>query len=460
MFACKGMMRRHSLSSERRGLFSEVLERGRVSEITGDAAWVATLIDVEVALGRASAIAGLIPPAHAQAIEQAAGRLAPDIQRLGAEAAATGTPVVALVGMLRDAVGDEAAASVHRGATSQDIMDSAAMAIAARALTAIVDDLSAAGDAAARLATRHRTTVISGRTLLQRAAPTTFGLKAAGWLVGLDRAIVMLTEVRDHRLAVQLGGATGTRAAFEGNGRLIADQLAAQLQLSSPELPWHTERSRIGELASALGVAAGIVAKVASDVVLLSQSEVAEVGDGRADRGGSSAMPQKRNPIAAVSAIASAQRAPGLVATLLGSMAHEHERAAGAWHAEWLPLRDLLVATGSASSWLRDCLDSLVIRPEAIAANLAADGGLMLSQRIVDVVTPLLGRSAALEFVARAAELTTASQGFAAALVAVDAGRTGLDQVSFEALLDPATYVGDAVTLAAAAVDAHQRGRR
>ena len=171
-------------------------------------------------------------------------------------------------------------------------------------------------------------------------------------------------------------------------------------------------------------------------------------------------MPQKRNPIAAVSAIASAQRAPGLVATLLGSMAHEHERAAGAWHAEWLPLRDLLVATGSASSWLRDCLDSLVIRPEAIAANLAADGGLMLSQRIVDVVTPLLGRSAALEFVARAAELTTASQGFAAALVAVDAGRTGLDQVSFEALLDPATYVGDAVTLTAAAVDAHQRGRR
>lgn len=453
-------MKRRSLSSERGGLFSEVLERGQVRQITSESAWVATLIEVEVALGRASATVGFIPRFHAEAIEDAGRLLAPDIAQLGVEAAATGTPVVALVRLLRQAVGEDVAASVHRGATSQDIMDTAAMVIAARALVAIVDDLGKAGDAAARLATRHQATVISGRTLLQRAAPTTFGLKAAGWLAGLDRAAVLLTELRERRLAIQLGGATGTLAAFEGKGRLIADELAAQLHLARPELPWHTERSRIGELASALGVAAGVAAKVARDVVLLAQSEVAEVVEDRPDHGGSSALPQKRNPIAAVSAIASAQRAPGLVGTLLGSMAHEHERAAGPWHAEWLPLRDLLVTTGSASSWLGDCLGALVVRPEAIEANLAADHGLMLSERIVNLVTPLIGRTASLELVARAAELAATGQSFAAALVDVDAGRTGLDQASFESLLDPATYLGDALALTAAAVDAHQRGPR
>ncbi len=453
-------MKRRSLSSERGGLFSAVLERGRVREITGDSAWVAALIEVEVALGRASATAGFIPPSHAEAIERAGKLLAPDIAELGLAAATTGTPIVALVGLLRQAVGEDVAASVHRGATSQDIMDTAAMLIASRALKAIVDDIDTAGDAAARLATEHRTTVISGRTLLQRAAPTTFGLKAAGWLVGLDRAAVVLTAIRERRLAIQLGGATGTLAAFDGKGRLIADELAAHLHLASPELPWHTERSRIGELASALGVVAGVAAKVARDVVLLAQSEVAEVVEGRPGQGGSSAMPHKRNPIAAVSALASAQRAPGLVATLLGSMAHEHERAAGPWHAEWLPMRDLLVATGSASSWLGECLDGLVVRPAAVAANLAADRGLMLSERVVAVVTPLLGRNAALELVARAAELSSADQSFAAALVEADAGRTGLDRASFEALLDPSTYLGDAVDLSAAAVAAHRRRRR
>ncbi len=453
-------MKRRSLSSERGALFAAVLERGPVREITGDSAWVAALIEVEMALGRASATAGFIPPSHAEAIERAGRLLAPDIAQLGVDAATTGTPVVALVDLLRQAVGEDVAASVHRGATSQDIMDTAAMMVASRALLTIVGDLGAAGDAAARLATEHRTTVISGRTLLQRAAPTSFGLKAAGWLVGLDRAAVLLTEIRERRLAVQLGGATGTRAAFDGRGRLIADELAGQLHLASPELPWHTERSRIGELAGALGVAAGVAAKVARDVVLLAQSEVAEVVEGRPGQGGSSAMPQKRNPIAAVSALASAQRAPGLVATLLGSMAHEHERAAGPWQAEWLPLRDLLVATGSAASWLRDCLDGLVVRSAAIETNLAADHGLMLSERIVAAITPLVGRSAALELVARAAELSSTGQSFTSALVEVDAGRTGLDRASFEALLDPSTYLGDVVELTAAAVDAHWRGRQ
>ncbi len=453
-------MKRRSLSSERGGLFSAVLEHGRVRQVTGDSAWLAALIEVEVALGRASATAGFIPPAHAEAIERAGSLLAPDIAELGLEAATTGTPVVELVSLLRQAVGEDVAASVHRGATSQDIMDTAAMLIASRALIVIVDDLETAGDAAARLATEHRTTVISGRTLLQRAAPTTFGLKAAGWLAGLDRAAELLAHIRQRRLAVQLGGATGTLAAFDGKGRVIADELAARLHLASPELPWHTERSRIGELASALGVAAGVAAKVARDVVLLAQSEVAEVVEGRPGQGGSSAMPHKRNPIAAISALASAQRAPGLVATLLGSMAHEHERAAGPWHAEWLPMRDLLVATGSASAWLGECLDGLVVRPAAIAANLAADHGLMLSERVVAVVTPLLGRRAALELVAAAVELSSAGSTFAAALVEADAGRTGLDRASFEALLDPSTYLGDAVDLTAAAVAAHRQGRR
>jgi len=211
-----------------------------------------------------------------------------------------------------------------------------------------------------------------GRTLLQQAVPTTFGLKAAGWLGGLDAARHLLEQVRRERLAVQFGGAAGTLAPFGEAGPDLLEGLATMLGLAEPVLPWHTERTRIAELAGALGSAAGAVAKVARDLTLLAQNEVGEVSDSAP--GGSSAMPHKRNPIAAVCALGSAASAPGLVANLLAAMAHEHERAAGSWHAEWRPLRELLIATGSAAAWLRTALERLLVHPDVMRANLAAGG--------------------------------------------------------------------------------------
>jgi 3-carboxy-cis,cis-muconate cycloisomerase len=264
---------------------------------------------------------------------------------------------------------------VHRGATSQDILDTATMLVARQALTAIVADIDAAGDAAARLADHHRETAMAGRTLLQQALPTTFGAKAAVWLSGLDDAAELLVSVRLRRLAVQLGGGAGTLAALHPHGPQVVAFLAEDLGLQAPDLPWHTNRSRIGILAAGLGVAVGALAKPARDVTLLAQTEVGEVREGVPGRGGSSAMVHKNNPVAAISTLANTMQAPGLVATILGTAAggQEHERAAGGWHAEWHPLRELFVAAGSAAAWLADCLTHLEVDPERMRANVGPD---------------------------------------------------------------------------------------
>jgi 3-carboxy-cis,cis-muconate cycloisomerase len=217
---------------------------------------------------------------------------------------------------------------------------------------------------------------MAGRTLLQQAVPTTFGLKAAGWMTGLDEARAGLARLR---LSVQLGGTPGTLA---GHDLQVVSALAGELGLETPVLPWHTLRGRIGELAGALGVAAGAVAKPARDVVLLSQTEVAEVRE--AVGGGSTAMPHKHNPVAAVAALGCAHQAPGLVATLLAAMVQEHERAAGAWHSEWRPLCILLISVGSAASWLRASLTDLEVDAERMRVNLAVDGNTGHAAELVD----------------------------------------------------------------------------
>ncbi len=347
---------------------------GRSVDMASDEAWLRAMVEVEIALADATAALGLIAASDARRIESVARDLKLDVASIAHEAAASGTPIVALVERIRAAVGPEAAGSVHWGATSQDIVDSATMRIASATLGVILEDLDGASEAAATLAARHRATPIAGRTLLQQAVPTTFGLKAANWMLGLDRAADRLREIRLTGLAVQLGGAAGTLAAYGGNGQRVAALMAAQLGLSVPVGPWHTERTRIGDLAAALGVASGAVAKPARDITLLAQTEVAEVEEGVAGRGGSSAMPHKHNPVAAISAVACAQRSVGLVTSLLGSMAQEHERGAGGWQAEWLPLRQLLVTSGSAAGWLRDSLEHLVVRPEMMTRNLGSGG--------------------------------------------------------------------------------------
>ncbi|MDT5027558.1 MAG: 3-carboxy-cis,cis-muconate cycloisomerase [Micromonosporaceae bacterium] len=353
-----------------------------------DRAWLAALVEVETALARAEAAAGVIPTDVAHAIVAACAGFEADITELSTAAAASGNPVVSLVRRLRAAVPDHVAEFVHKGATSQDIVDSAAMLVAHRALHPLLTDLRAAGDAAATLARRHRDTPMAGRTLLRQAVPTTFGLKAAGWMVALDEAVGRLRTVRSTRLSAQFGGAAGTLAGVAGAGPEVARRLAEELGLTEAGLPWHTNRTRPAELAGALGEAAGVVAKVARDVTLLAQDEVAEVAEG--SPGGSSTMAHKRNPVAAVSAAAGAAQAPGLVATMLAAMAHEHERAAGAWHAEWRPLRELLICTGSAAAWLRDCLEHLEVYPEAMRANLDR------LLRVLGTSTPDLGSAGTL----------------------------------------------------------------
>jgi 3-carboxy-cis,cis-muconate cycloisomerase len=353
------------------GLFDAVLARGGARAAVADEAWLQAMLDVEAALARASAEVGVIAVEHAEAIATACRAEWFDVAAIGAEAANVGNPAEPLVRALRARVG-AAAEDVHRGATSQDIVDSAAMLVTRRALEPVLDDLGGTADAAARLASEHRDTVMIGRTLMQQAVPVTFGLKAAGWLVALDESIARL---RDVRLAAQLGGAAGTLAALGDAGPAVLGRFARELGLDEPVVPWHTDRTRIAELAGALGEACGAVAKVAGDIVLLAQTEVGEVREGVEGRGGSSTMAHKRNPVAAISARAAARQAPGLVATLLASMEQEHERAAGAWHAEWPALRSLLSFAGSAAAWLRDCLENLEVDVERMRANVDDPSG-------------------------------------------------------------------------------------
>jgi len=431
------------------GLFAGLTGRGGASAAVADEAWVAGMLAFEAGLARASADAGLLDPDAAERIARAAEALRPDAGELGRAAVTTGNPVPALVRALTAAVDDgteagrAAAGAVHRGATSQDALDTAAMLVAHDALEHVTRDLAAAADAAAALAARYRDTPIAGRTLLQQAMPTTFGLKAAGWAAGLDDAVHALRAVRDEGLAVQLGGAAGTLSALGDHGPAVAAALAQRLGLAEPLLPWHAGRTRIAALAGALGISGVAIAKPAGDVVLLAQTEVGEVRE--AAGGGSSTMPHKQNPVAAVSAVACAARVPGLVATLLAAGAHEHERAAGRWHAEWEPLSDLLRVTGSGAAWLRTSLEGLEIDPGRMAENLARTGGLLLAEAVTTALAGDLGRLAAHDLVTAAArDATDAGTSFREALLAVPevAGRLGPGGV--DAALDPARSTGAA----------------
>ena len=428
------------------GLFDGVLARGRVRDAVGDRAWLQAMLDFEAALARAQARAGLIGADHAAAIERACRADDFDLAALGQAAADTGTPVVPLVRALAGSIGGAAGELVHRGATSQDVIDTAAMLVARRALEPLLEDLDAAADAAAWLAARHRSTPMAGRTLLQQAVPITFGLEAASWLCGLDEAGQRLDQVRRERLAVQLGGAAGTLAALGDGGPSVLALLADELGLTVPVVPWHTERTRIADLAGALGSTAGAVAKPARDIVLLTQTEVAEVSEG-SGRGGSSAMPHKHNPVAAVSAAACAARAPGLVATLLACMPHEHQRAAGAWHAEWSTLTDLLIAVGGAAAWLRDSLENLEVDIARMRANLDLTGGAIMAERVLGALSGKLGTEAARALLASGRPLAE-----------LLAERDELSPAEIAELCDPTTYLGSAELFVDRALAARSRG--
>jgi 3-carboxy-cis,cis-muconate cycloisomerase len=379
-------------------VFSGIYARGAAAAAVSGEAWLQAMLDVEAALARACAREGIFSDDAAEQIAAVCMADRFDLPAIVQDAAAHASPVVPLVRALRQEVGDELAPLVHLGATSQDILDTAAMLVSSRALAPMLDDALAAARAAATLADRHRGTPMSGRTLLQQALPVSFGLRAAGWLAGITEARARLVEVRERQLAVQMGGPVGARAPE------VAGAAAAELGLAEPVLPWHTIRVRIAALAGALAALAGVLAKVARDVTLLAQDEIGEVREGGAgERGGSTAMGHKRNPVAAVSVLACARRVPGLAATMLSSMEQEHERAAGAWQAEWGTLSDLLALTGSAASWGRELLDNLEVDAERMRQNLGrlADAG------VAEAADPDRHLGAASELIDRALAAST-----------------------------------------------------
>ncbi len=342
-----------------------------IEEATSERAWLQAMLDVEAALARANGAAGFIPSDAVTTIVAACDAGQYDASSMRAGAIASATPVVPLVEAVRVHVGPVAAPFVHHGATSQDIVDSAMMLIARRALSVILADLDRAASCLVALAREHRETPMLARTLLQPALPITFGLKCANWLDALLDGRDGLVTVRDERLAAQFGGPAGTLASLGTDGPRVAELLAADLGLCAPPIPWHTNRSRIIDLATALAVTAGASGKIAGDALLLAQAEVGEVTAGS---GPSSSMPHKRNPAAAVLTSAAAKHATGYAAMLLGLQVHEYERAAGTWQAEWQPMTLLLRATGGAVHNLATLVDQLEPHPAAMLRNLRAAG--------------------------------------------------------------------------------------
>src|SRR3989442_11997385 len=396
MSGCRANGRPCSLPSD--ALFGPSLSTELMLATVSDRAWVQAMLDVEAALARAESRVGVIPPTAAENVASHCRVDEFDVAQIGRAAVRNANPVMPLVNALRAAVPKEAAAFVHHGATSQDILDTAMMLIARRGLELILADLERAAAAAATLADRHRATAMAARTLLQQALPTTFGLKAAGWLVAIVEARSVLARVAQTRLAVQFGGAAGTMAALSDRGLEVSRELAAELTLAEPTVPWHTARGRVVEVATALGIAAGVAGKVALDIVLLAQTEVGEVSESTvAGRGSSSALPQKHNPVDAIEILAAVRGINAQVAVLLGAMVQEHERAAGAWQAEWPAFAETLRLAGGAASRLASLLAGLQVDPERMRRNLDLSGGTIMGEHVVmllgERVDPVMARA-------------------------------------------------------------------
>lgn len=411
-------------------------------------AHVRQMLAFEAALARAEAAAGIIPEGAARAIAAACQVERYDVPALYRDAVAAGTLAIPLVRALTSQVAPEGRDYVHWGATSQDVMDTALVLQMRDGLDLLIARLLDMGDACAALAEQHRRTLMPGRTLMQQALPITFGLKAARWLGMVTRQVARLRELRRRVLVVQFGGAAGTLASLGDAGPRVADLLAEDLGLAVPDLPWHAERDRVAEVAAALGVVAGAMAKVATDLVLLAQTELGEVAEGAAPgKGGSSAMPQKRNPVDATFALAAARLAIGQVPVVLGGMAQEHERAVGGWQAEWEAVPNLFLATASSVERVREALAGLEVHAERMREHVDQGGGLILSEALAMALAPTVGRPEAYRLVQGA--VTRAREGGTSLREAAKADeqiRAVLTPEEIASALDPANYLGSTDT--------------
>ncbi|MDX3380431.1 adenylosuccinate lyase family protein [Streptomyces niveiscabiei] len=475
------------------GLLSPVRAGTPVEAVVGDEAWVRAMLDAEAALVRAQAGLGTVPAGAARVIGAVAAEATLDVRELALASRETANPVVGLVQALtlRVAEVDPGAAEfVHRGSTSQDVFDTAAMLVSRRALRLIADDLATSAQALGSSARAHRDTPMAGRTLALHAVPTTFGLKAAGWRELLLDARRRVAHVADEGLPVSLGGAAGTLAGYleyaavdgagtpagpgghgtaprptghgtpappAGHGipRLadpaayttrLVEAFAAETGLAVPVLPWHSLRTPFADLAAVLAFAAGALGRIAVDVQALARTEVGEVAEPAVSgRGASSAMPHKRNPVLSTMIRSAALQVPALSGALTQCMVTEDERSAGAWHAEWLLLRECLRLVGGAAHTAVELTSGLQVRPERMRANLDLTGSQIVSERIAARLTPRLGRARAKELLSRASvEADATGRPLAAVLAELV---PGVPAGEITELCDPTGYLGAAPAL-------------
>ncbi|MFE2278554.1 lyase family protein [Streptomyces sp. NPDC059454] len=465
------------------GLLSPVRAGTPVEAAVCDTAWLQAMLDAEAALARAQARLGVVPQSAARAVTEAARAELLDLRALAVASRETANPVVGLVRALTGVVARDdpsAAEYVHRGSTSQDILDTGAMLVAARALRLVRADLGRSAAALAALAGEHRDTPMAGRTLALQAVPTTFGLKAAGWRKLLLDADRRLERVLAEGLPVSLGGAAGTLSGYleyaradgffdtepddagpgdggpGGAGRdagRYADALvrafAEETGLAPSALPWHALRTPLADLAAALAFTAGALGKIATDVQTLTRTEVGEVAEPAVEgRGSSSAMPHKRNPVLATLIRSVALQVPVMAAGLTQCLIAEDERSAGAWHAEWQLLRECLRLTGGAAHTAVELTAGLVVRPERMRDNLGLLGGLLVSERLSAVLAPVVGRAVARQVTSEAAARAVESGLPLYKVLAADPRLAGtVDETELAGLCDPADYTGAAAAL-------------
>jgi len=433
-------------------------------ETFSDAGTVQRMLAVEAALARAEAECGVIPAAAAEVISEVCRDIgAIDLDALAQSAVAAGNLAIPFVRQLTAAVSArdaEAARFVHWGATSQDIIDTALVLQIGNALRALDTDLVRLGEACATLAAAHRTTPMVARTWLQHALPTTFGLKAAGWLDALRRDLGRIDATRAQARALQFGGAAGTLASLGDAAPRVTAALARELGLEAPVLPWHAHRDRMVEVATTLGMLTGTLGKMARDISLMMQTEVAEVAEPSGPgRGGSSTMPHKRNPVGCAAVLTASVRVPPLVATMLAGMVQEHERALGGWQAEWDTLPQIVTLAAGALRQMGEVVAGLQVNAARMRANLDITHGLILGEAAMLELGGKIGRLQAHHLVERAsqcavAEGTTLRDALARALQEDPAHSGLLDDATLDCLADPANYAGQSAAFADASVQA------
>jgi 3-carboxy-cis,cis-muconate cycloisomerase len=420
-----------------------------LAEVFSDGSILQAMLDFEVALARAEARAGIVPRFAADQIAAAAHASEFDTDALSRAIFRAGTPGIPLVKALTEKLkaGDpEAAGWVHWGATSQDIADTALVLLLKRAQKVIATDLKRLDKCLTTLSEQHKATVMLGRTLMQAAPPVTFGLKVAGWLGAVSRSSKRLEAAFDEALVLQFGGASGTLASLGEKGSVVARALAEEVGLRCPEAPWHTHRDHLANLVCCCGVLTGSLGKMARDISLLMQSEVAEVAEPDGDgRGGSSTMPHKRNPIACALTLAAAERVPGLVASYLSAMVQEHERAVGGWQSEWPTIASVVQAAGCAAASMAEVAEGLSVDAARMRQNIANTKGMIFAERVTMLLAAELGRDVAHKLLEHALQkAATQKKDLSTVLAELPEVSSRLNRSVLDQLEIPEQYLGSA----------------